>query len=164
MKNHQELAMKEKQTLQLMVLVITIMLFCIIGIVGIMRICPTFNNDEEATGLFQFYFGRSHINRSTDALLHQPTPPPSYSDVVKTEEDWKEVIRQLGEECTRELQQRQAEDHVRVLYNLSQISSESSLSGSSNCSVLISSVNRRLRQNQINVQDHQIVTRDAGKE
>ena len=40
--------------------------------------------------------GRGFSTRRTSPSPTLPTPPPTYEDVVKTEEDWNRVITQLG--------------------------------------------------------------------
>ncbi|XP_076824497.1 uncharacterized protein LOC143470325 [Clavelina lepadiformis] len=62
--------------------------------------------------------GRGFSTRRTSPSPTLPTPPPTYEDVVKTEEDWNRVITQLGEASAAALRERRAAEELQVTYDL----------------------------------------------
>uniref|UniRef100_H2ZID0 CUB domain-containing protein n=1 Tax=Ciona savignyi TaxID=51511 RepID=H2ZID0_CIOSA len=48
-----------------------------------------------------------------------PTPPPTYGEVVKTEEDWNRVIAQLGEASATAIRRQLDTERLQVTYDLS---------------------------------------------
>jgi len=111
----------------------TIMLFVCIAFVVIMKVVQLYTK----TNLVERARWSSD-SASGSVEVHLPSPPPQYSDVVKTDAEWQDAMRRIRGDANNisELESQRQAAQVEVAYNLEnseqQIRTESNTLGSAN--------------------------------